>query len=337
MPSVHSLQPLWQILQVKKWFEASRFNISKNNSKSTLLSFQDKKSLGNPQQTSSFRTCLTPEHIIKIQNLLDLIYFKAACSKYQSVNETNTKIQLNKSFFGKQEIFSRLGQIQANLMVLEFQATGDNALMQWWDNGGHHQVVMRMMIQTSSPHRFPHHPSHFHHRFSLLKWLCSVHSFTKKYCWYSQTNTVDCCWQIQFKEREILSHVFLPSWLEVFHFVFCWRGKFPGNDHWFTRSKTPTSTSPRTWRGSLPSWRSWTPHHRLLAGGRLYRRLLLAAPWLQPWMEAKREESFELQEEMSRWLFNCDHHFFDEISMKMIVTTKEAFEPKSKSGKTMFA
>ena len=54
-------------------------------------------------------------------------------------------------------------------------------------------------------------------------------------------------------------------------------------------------------------------------------------------MEAKREESFELQEEMSRWLFNCDHHFFDEISMKMIVTTKEAFELKYKSGKTMFA
>ena len=121
-------------------FQWTRFNISKNNSKSTLLSFQNKKSLGNPQQTSSFRTCLTPEHIIKIQNLLDLIYFKAACSKYQSVNETNTKIHLNKSVFGKQEIFSRLGQIQANLMVLEFQATGDNALMQWWDNGGHHQV-----------------------------------------------------------------------------------------------------------------------------------------------------------------------------------------------------
>ena len=146
-------------------------------------------------------------------------------------------------------------------MVLEFPvtacSTGDNALMQWWDNGGHHQVVMRMTIQTSSPHRFPHHPSHFHHRFSQVT-VHSVHSFAKKYCWYSQTNTVDCCWQIQFKEREILAHVFLPSWLEVFHFVFCWTGKFSGDDHWFTRSKTPTSTSPRTWRGSLPSWRSWT-------------------------------------------------------------------------------
>ena len=66
MLSVHDLQPLWQILQVKKWFEASRFNISKNNSKSTLLSFQDKKSLGNPQQTSFFCTCLTPwTHINK--------------------------------------------------------------------------------------------------------------------------------------------------------------------------------------------------------------------------------------------------------------------------------
>ena len=132
------------------------FQYFKNNSKSILLSFQDMKGLGNPQQTSSFRTCLTPEHIIKIQNLLDLIYFKAACN--QSVNETNTKIQSNKSVFGKQETFSR--QIQANLMVLEFPATGDNDEM---------MVVMRMMIQTSSPHRFPHHPSHFHYCFSLLK------------------------------------------------------------------------------------------------------------------------------------------------------------------------
>ena len=43
--SVHSFQPLWQIFQVKKWFQHF-----KNNSKSTLLSFQDKKGLGNPQQ-----------------------------------------------------------------------------------------------------------------------------------------------------------------------------------------------------------------------------------------------------------------------------------------------
>ena len=78
-------------------------------------------------------------------------------------------------------------------------------------------------------------------------------------------------------------------------------------------------------------------HRRLLARGRLCRRLLLPGSRLQSWMETKREESFELQEEMSRCLFTCDHHFFDEISMKMIVTTKEAFEPKSKSGKTMFA
>ena len=53
-------------------------------------------------------------------------------------------------------------------------------------------------------------------------------------------------------------------------------------------------------------------------------------------------ERFELLEETSRWLFNCDHHFYDndgngEISLKMIVTTKEAFELKYKSDKTMFA
>ena len=46
----------------------------------------------------------------------------------------------------------------------------------------------------------------------------------------------------------------------------------------------------------------------------------------------------ELLEETSRWFFNCDHHFFDdngngEISMKMIVTTKEAFELKYKREK----
>ena len=46
------------------------------------------------------------------------------------MNKTNTKIRLNKSVFGKQEIVSRLGQIQVNLMVLEFPAAGDN------DDGG---------------------------------------------------------------------------------------------------------------------------------------------------------------------------------------------------------
>ena len=104
------------------------FQHFKNNSKSTLLSFQDKKGLGNPQQTSSFRTCFTPEHTIKIQNLLDLVYFKATCSKYQRVKEKNTKIQFSKSVFGKQENFSRLGQIRASLMVAELPvpATGDN-------------------------------------------------------------------------------------------------------------------------------------------------------------------------------------------------------------------
>ena len=75
-------------------------------------------------------------------------------------------------------------------------------------------------------------------------------------------------------------------------------------------------------------------HHRLLARGRLCRRLLMmAAPRLLPWRQSLRHDwserilRFELQEEMSRWLFN---HFFDddgngEMSMKMIVTTKEAF------------
>ena len=43
-------------------------------------------------------------------------------------------------------------------------------------------------------------------------------------------------------------------------------------------------------------------------------------------------------DEMSR----CDHHIFDddgngEMLMKMIMTTKEAFELKYKRGKTMFA
>ena len=46
-------------------------------------------------------------------------------------------------------------------------------------------------------------------------------------------------------------------------------------------------------------------------------------------------ESFELQEEMSRWLFNFHHHFYDddcngEMSMKMIVRMKEVFQPKCK-------
>ena len=43
-------------------------------------------------------------------------------SQYQSVKETNTKSQFDKSVLGKQEIFSRL--IQAGLV--EFPATGGN-------------------------------------------------------------------------------------------------------------------------------------------------------------------------------------------------------------------
>ena len=53
-----------------------------------------------------------------------------------------------------------------------------------------------------------------------------------------------------------------------------------------------------------------------------------------PWWRRRdwdREESFELLEEISRWFFNYDHHFFDgdgndQISMKMIVRTKKAFD-----------
>ena len=72
-------------------------------------------------------------------------------------------------------------------------------------------------------------------------------------------------------------------------------------------------------------------HRRLLARGRLCRRLLLPAPRLLPLMGATREESFELLEERSRWFFNYDHHFFgddgnDQISMKMIVRTKKTFD-----------
>ena len=54
------------------------------------------------------------------------INFQLACSKYQSVKVTNTKIQLNKSVFGMQVIFSRLIQILAGLRAVEFPATGDD-------------------------------------------------------------------------------------------------------------------------------------------------------------------------------------------------------------------
>ena len=59
---------------------------------------------------------------------------------------------------------------------------------------------------------------------------------------------------------------------------------------------------------------------------------------------SERIERFDLQEERSRWVFNCDHYFYDddgnangEMSMNMIVTTKEVFQLKYKRGKTMFA
>ena len=45
---------------------------------------------------------------------------------------------------------------------------------------------------------------------------------------------------------------------------------------------------------------------------------------------SERIERFELQEAMSRWLFNFHHHFYDDdcngvMSMKMVVMMKEVF------------
>ena len=53
---------------------------------------------------------------------------------------------------------------------------------------------------------------------------------------------------------------------------------------------------------------------------------------------SERIARFELQDEMSRWLFNFHHHFYDddcngEMSMKMIVRMKEGFQPKCKKEK----
>ena len=64
--------------------------------------------------------------------------------------------------------------------------------------------------------------------------------------------------------------------------------------------------------------------------GRLCRQLLL-----MPGRRRERIERFKLQEEMSRWLFNFHYHFYDddyngEMSMKMIVRTKEIFQLKCK-------
>ena len=133
------------------------------------------------------RSLVLLEHLavlIKIQNLLDLAYFKAACSKYQSVNETNTKIQFHKSVFRKQEIFSRLGQIWASLMVLDFPATGDN-----YDEM---LVVMRMvMIQASSsvalsPFSSSSHP--FHSQFHCHQYIVFLFSGACAICILSQGN-----------------------------------------------------------------------------------------------------------------------------------------------------
>ena len=101
------------------------------------------------------------------------------------MKEKNTKIQFSKSVFGKQEIFSRLGQIRASLMVAEFPATGDN--------DDEMVVVMRTMMMfpphdslfSTSSHPFH---SHFH---QYLFPVDNMHSFTRKYGLSSQTNTFD--------------------------------------------------------------------------------------------------------------------------------------------------
>ena len=64
--------------------------------------------------------------------------------------------------------------------------------------------------------------------------------------------------------------------------------------------------------------------------GSFYCLVLDFFPWWRR-RDWEREESFELLEEISRWFFNYDHHFFDgdgndQISMKMIVRTKKAFD-----------
>ena len=56
---------------------------------------------------------------------------------------------------------------------------------------------------------------------------------------------------------------------------------------------------------------------------------------------SERTERFKLQDEMSRWLFNFHHHFYDddcngEMSMKMIVRMKEIFSAEMQKGKPMF-
>ena len=75
--------------------------------------------------------------------------------------------------------------------------------------------------------------------------------------------------------------------------------------------------------------------------GSFYCLVLDFFPWWRR-RDWEREESFELLEEISRWFFNYDHHFFDDdgndqISMKMIVRTKKAFDLNYKRGKAMFA
>ena len=81
------------------------------------------------------------------------------------------------------------------------------------------------------------------------------------------------------------------------------------------------------------------PHHCLLTRGRLCHLLLLmSGPRLRP-LEAISATHLEARGSSassctrSRCLFNCDHHFCDddgndEMSMNMIVTTKEVFQLK---------
>ena len=142
-----------------------------------------------------------------------------------------------------------------------------------------------------------------------------VHSFRRKYVLSSQTNTVHFWWEIQTNESKSPEQVVLPSWKEVLLLCLPVEGQFSGigcvncwsqwSWQWltddlsrsignykmtptasgkscrrwqcFTRSTTPMS--PRTWRGSLPSWRAEPRGHPIIVSlegrGRLCRQLLL--------------------------------------------------------------
>ena len=83
------------------------------------------------------------------------------------------------------------------------------------------------------------------------------------------------------------------------------------------------------------------PHHCLLARGRLCRQVLLMSGLrLFPWRQSRRQdwnELFELYEEISRWLFNFDHHFFDNDCKDDRDDEGSFWAEMYKRGKTMFA